>query len=60
MRFYKPEYLDVRVIKRFSILPIRAGNETRWLERVMILQKYIPGAPSFGWHNVKFLEGDAG
>ena len=32
MRFNYPVMGDTRVIKKFAFLPVRAGDEIRWLE----------------------------
>ena len=40
MRWYKPEMGEVRIIKKFAILPITINGETRWLEWVKIRQKF--------------------
>lgn len=41
-----------RQISYFAFLPITINKETKWLCRVIILQKYTP---LFGWLNIKFL-----
>ncbi|RUA34167.1 MAG: hypothetical protein DSY77_06535 [Bacteroidetes bacterium] len=43
----KPKRFDERTITKFAFLPITARNqqgrrETRWLERVTVVQKYHP------------------
>lgn len=40
---------DVRIVHRFAILPIIAGNEVFWLESIIIHQSY--NAQHRGWNN---------
>lgn len=42
---------DIRIIKRFALLPIRIDYEVRWLETVYIRQEYYNG-----WHNDGFVD----
>jgi hypothetical protein len=65
MRKIEPQHHSVRVIKKFAWFPIsirtwsQGSKETRWLEHVVIEQKYYVGGAPFpfidGWKNEKFL-----
>ena len=58
MRWKTPTKGSERVIKRFAILPIEAGKETRWLEVCYIKQSwYQPlyvNVDGF-WKNIAFV-----
>lgn len=49
MRFKRPYRGATRVVSKFAVLPIRAGNEVRWLEHCFIHQTYGTAKP--GWNN---------
>ncbi len=61
----KPRLGDKRLVTRFAWLPIRAGDEIRWLEWVVICQEYMelvdlgefPAMPYYVWCNSEFLGG---
>jgi hypothetical protein len=40
MKFKHPSVGDIRIIETFLWLPLRIGNETRWLETAYIKQIY--------------------
>lgn len=40
MRWVRPDNKDMREITKFLWFPVRVGRETRWLERVTLIQKY--------------------
>ena len=44
-----------RVIKRFALFPVRAGNEVKWLETYYILQRFYSLWHEIGWENIKFV-----
>ena len=46
---------EIRYIKRFAWLPIRAGAEVRWLEKVYIEQRLWESWHEIGWENIRFL-----
>lgn len=58
----KPEIGQKRTITKFAWFPIRLGNETRWLEKVHIHQKFVPYYSDFfydfcyDWINESFAE----
>lgn len=54
MRFDKPYTGEERVVSKFALLPICAGDEVRWLERCFIHQSYGTDKP--GWNNDWFEE----
>lgn len=39
----EPEQYNQQVIRRFLFIPMRLGNETRWLEITYIQQYYFNG-----------------
>ncbi len=46
----------------FAFVPVSAGSETRWLERVTVLQQYLEIEYEFlvggylGWTNIHFID----
>jgi hypothetical protein len=60
MRWRKPKDGDVRVITIFSLLPTTIGNETRWLERSKVKQRYlkhsINSLPHGWWLDVEWVD----
>jgi len=42
------------IVKRFALLPIRIGFETRWLEFIYLYRRYGDGK----WRNVSFWSAD--
>jgi hypothetical protein len=45
----------------FAFLPARTGLETRWLERVTVLQQYVPDGEGYSgngfmWKNIHFID----
>lgn len=58
MRYYSPKPDDVRIKTWFAILPVTIDNETRWLERVYVEQKYLYDWTTGcrRWCNLTFLE----
>lgn len=59
MRRKKPKHGDIRVVRRFAILPICANYEWRWLEWVEIKQEYSEywddTTNGDCWYNVEFV-----
>ena len=55
MKFYAPNRGDKRIRKFFAWTPYTIGNETRWLEKVRILQEYDKWVYGAGWIDKKFL-----
>lgn len=51
MRWYKTY---ARIVKRFALLPIRIGDETRWLETVYLRQEWCPYM-LFNWRPDRFV-----
>ena len=37
----KPENHDIRIIKRFLIIPVKINDEYRWMEKASIKQQYL-------------------
>ena len=40
MRWIEPKDGDIKIKKKFAILPIAINNETRWLEWVTVKYQY--------------------
>lgn len=64
MRFYKdePKPGDVRTKSFFAFLPVKCGNETRWLEWVRVEQTAIRDYNVGGiehWSDIRFIDGNA-
>jgi hypothetical protein len=59
----KHETPEIRYKRKFAILPMMIGDQTRWLETVLIEQKphrvYDPccGEAWVEWQNIRFVEG---
>lgn len=54
MKLKRPENHTRRTIRKFLIIPLSLGNETRWLENAEIEQLYHDGNWIFdGTHNKK-------
>lgn len=53
MRWDAPQRGDMRMIETFALVPIKAGYEWRWLEWVIIEQRFN-GAT---WENFRFKRG---
>ena len=49
MIWNRPLTGDERTKKIFAVLPVKAGNEIRWMGRVAIHQSYNTDRP--GWNN---------
>lgn len=51
---------DIRIISKYLIIPVRIGNETRWLETACIKQELVSrfdttcGASWTEWQNLSF------
>jgi hypothetical protein len=57
MRWAKPKSGDVKIKKKFAILPITAGDEIRWLEFVTVKYKYCYDKYNvLGWHKICFVD----
>ena len=54
MKWKHPKDGQKRIIKKFALFPIRLNGETRWLETVYILQKYLDGNSCGYWDNKMF------
>lgn len=50
----KPTLFDRRIIKKFAWFPIEIDREVRWLEKVVIEQKYYGTAN--GWISYRFID----
>jgi len=57
MRFYNHNVVsgETRVKQFFAFFPVTIKKETRWLEKVIIEQKYSLYWDGAGWYNEKFL-----
>lgn len=51
MKYKYPEHNSFRIKKTFTIFPIEAGEELRWLETCYIFQRY---SKWWGWQNIRF------
>jgi len=55
-----PKFGDKRTITKFAFLPIKIGNQTRWLQTVTLEQEYITGGAAdiiyAEWENRKFVD----
>jgi hypothetical protein len=49
MRWKTPKHNDTRIIERFLLFPKNLRNETRWLERCNILQRFVSISEETGW-----------
>lgn len=57
MKFYTHEHNDIRIIKKFALLPIQIDKEVRWFEKVLVMQEYQNiGFPFNYWDNVCFMK----
>lgn len=45
-----------RIIRRFALFPIKAGNKIKWLEVCYILQREWNLGYESGWEHVKFVD----
>ena len=58
----RPETGSKRFITKFLYFPLKIKNETRWLEKVTILQMFCSYFNSFGrgnkysWENITFID----
>ena len=52
----RPRSGDWRVKTKFAFLPIRIENETRWMEKVSLRQKYQSHFCCYKWRNESFAE----
>ena len=61
MRWIKPDNNDIKVKKKFALLPIVIGNEVRWFEWVTVKYRYgyNEAIYSFSWIPVKFIDKDS-
>lgn len=53
-----PNPNEIRIVRKFAILPIQINAEKRWLETVYIKQQYEQGMFAFSpweWNNKKFV-----
>lgn len=63
MKKEHPKQGDTKIVEYFAILPVKVGLETRWFEKVKVLQKFVESTVSpLGeyfteyWSNIKFIE----
>lgn len=57
MRWTKTSYGDVKIKKKFAILPITIGDEVRWLEWVTVKYVYTWNKDNIvGWWPREFIE----
>jgi len=46
----RPEYDEVRIVKKFALVPTRVSDGTVvWLERYLVRQQYIEGTINDFW-----------
>jgi len=50
----EPELGDKRIYEKFLLLPLRIGDQTRWLEFTCIEQEYYQCRLAPYWRNVKW------
>lgn len=57
MRFKHHNFGDTRVREFFAWFPVwdENVNETRWLERVKVLERYSPNCEASSWRIVPLL-----
>ena len=58
-----PVHGDTRMFRKFLWLPLTINDETRWLESVWIVQKYVKldlacGVDITYWEDYRFMDGD--
>lgn len=58
MRWKSPTRGNIRIIKRFAIIPIEVKDEVRWLEWCYIKQEYCCGYCEGWWNSIKFVTED--
>lgn len=52
-----PQIGDMRCIEKFIWLPLRLGDEVRWLENAFVNQKFTTGdSIPRGWHDYSFSD----
>ena len=57
MRWTKTQYGDVKIKKKFAILPISINNEVRWLEWVTVKYEYYSDMNHLlGWWKTEFID----
>lgn len=58
MRWIKPKIGTIRAITKFLWFPCKIDEETRWLERATIIQRYCDwwGTDKYKWVNERFLD----
>ena len=50
---------DYKIVKRFALLPIRVGNEYRWLETCYVLkEKSYSWGETLGWINISWTNAE--
>lgn len=52
---HKPEDGDTRIKTKFAFLPIKIGDEVRWLEKVTVKQEYREGYDLSYWADIEFI-----
>lgn len=56
MKIKHPEDGDVKIKRKFLIIPCGFDNETRWLEWATVKYRYDKSSPfSIGWYPIEFL-----
>ena len=57
MRWTKPKSGDVKIKRKFAILPVCVGREARWLEWVTVKYLYRDdGYGITGWRLIQFVD----
>jgi len=65
MRWNKPNANDIKIKKKFAILPIQVDNEVRWLEMVTVKYRFLDNELTrynehwyriTGWYPIEFID----
>jgi hypothetical protein len=60
MRWYRPQPGDFRVKTFFAWIPVMVETEARWLEQVIVRQRYVSGFSGSCWVTVEFIDRKSG
>lgn len=65
MRWKTPKKHDIKIKKKFALLPIKTNDETRWLERVTVKYQFFDNeiikydgefCRVTGWFPIEFID----
>ena len=54
MKFGGHKLNEQRTRSWFAFLPVTINGETRWLERVYVVQEWYAPKGNWNWYNIKF------